>query len=242
MKYSINSCVRFSEVDSNNRLSIGKIIDYFQDCSNFHSNSLGVGNDYLMENNRMWILNSWQLEIKRPIHTFDKILVSTWPYEFKGACGRRNFTISYWDNTNDFMVKADSVWVMFDMKNSRIAKIQEEEANSYTCMEKLDMNYSKKKIERGVDYIKMPPIQVHKYEIDINKHMNNSWYVKLAEEYLESIEDINTVRVEYKKSAKLLDIINPFVCIEQERTLVELRSTEDDIYAIIEFGKESKNL
>ena len=38
--YTFQSQVRYSELDSDRKLSIASIVDYFQDCSTFHSETL----------------------------------------------------------------------------------------------------------------------------------------------------------------------------------------------------------
>lgn len=47
MKYSFDSRVRYSEIGEDRHLTLNGIINYFQDCSTFHSESLGVGMDFL---------------------------------------------------------------------------------------------------------------------------------------------------------------------------------------------------
>ncbi|MEG0972519.1 MAG: thioesterase, partial [Lachnospiraceae bacterium] len=59
--YSFQSKVRYSEVGVDNRLTLDAVINYFQDCSSFHSESVGVGIDYLQEAHRCWILSSWEI-------------------------------------------------------------------------------------------------------------------------------------------------------------------------------------
>ena len=49
--YSFSTRVRYSEVDSNLTLSFPAIINYFQDCSIFHSEDLGIGIDFLKKGN-----------------------------------------------------------------------------------------------------------------------------------------------------------------------------------------------
>lgn len=46
MKYSFDSCVRFSEVGEDQKLTLGSVINYFQDCSTFQSESLGAGVEF----------------------------------------------------------------------------------------------------------------------------------------------------------------------------------------------------
>ena len=54
--YEYDSRVRLSEVDQHQRMTLNAVLNYFQDCSSFHSEDLGVGIEYLNEHNRMWVL------------------------------------------------------------------------------------------------------------------------------------------------------------------------------------------
>ena len=45
--YTFNSRVRYSEVDRSLSLDTASIINYFQDCSTFQSEDLGVGVEWL---------------------------------------------------------------------------------------------------------------------------------------------------------------------------------------------------
>ncbi len=63
--YQFKSRVRFSEVDSQLHMTLPSIINYFQDCSTFHSDSIGYGIEVMMEQGYAWILSSWQIIINR---------------------------------------------------------------------------------------------------------------------------------------------------------------------------------
>ena len=47
--YSFQTRVRFSEVDSELHITLPAILTYFQDCSIFHSDSIGLGISRLMQ-------------------------------------------------------------------------------------------------------------------------------------------------------------------------------------------------
>ena len=91
--YTFQSRVRYSELDPERKLSIASIVDYFQDCSTFHSEQLGVGLDYLEERDMLWVMSYWQIVIDRYPKLCDNITIGTFPYEFKGFMGYRNFFI-----------------------------------------------------------------------------------------------------------------------------------------------------
>ena len=41
--YTFDSRIRYSETDSEGKLTMASIINYFQDCSTFQSEDLGLG-------------------------------------------------------------------------------------------------------------------------------------------------------------------------------------------------------
>lgn len=51
-RYTFEGRIRFSEVDHTKKITLPGIINYFQDCSIFHSEDLGVGIDYCAEHGR----------------------------------------------------------------------------------------------------------------------------------------------------------------------------------------------
>ena len=63
--YSFDSRIRYSEVDSQGKITLTAILDYFQDCSTFHSEDLDVGLSYLAEKEIAWVLTSWQIEVNK---------------------------------------------------------------------------------------------------------------------------------------------------------------------------------
>ena len=58
--YTFDARIRYSEADCENKLTLGSLLDYFQDCSTFHSEDIGLGVRYLQERHQVWLLSSWQ--------------------------------------------------------------------------------------------------------------------------------------------------------------------------------------
>ena len=56
MAYQFDSRVRYSETGVDRKLKMVSLVDYFQDCSTFQSESLGCGLDYMEANNLAWYL------------------------------------------------------------------------------------------------------------------------------------------------------------------------------------------
>lgn len=238
MRFSFENKIRFSETGDNEKLSIGNIIDYMQDCTNYHSESLDAGIQLQEQMGRAWILNSWQIRIYDDIRLGDTVRTTTWPSGFDKICGYRNFTITNVDKPQQSLVEAGSTWILMDIKNGRISKIQEKDIEMYECELPLSEDLKKIKIVPGQKYTEQDSYMARRYQMDINGHMNNSWYVKIAEEYVPEENKITFIRVEYKKAAKLGDVIILFVCCDGRRYLVELRDEDGKIYAVVEFSVE----
>ena len=70
--YSFKSRVRYSEINRDGLLDIPAVLNYFQDCSTFQSEQLGVGVDYLKKEKKAWVLSSWQIEFLQDICMLDR--------------------------------------------------------------------------------------------------------------------------------------------------------------------------
>lgn len=75
---------------------------------------------------------------------------------------------------------------------------------------------------------------MRKYHIDTNEHVNNCQYVQMALEVLPEETRVRQIRVEYKKSAVLGDVIFPKVAREEKRIVTELCDENGKPYAVIE--------
>lgn len=231
--YKLNSKVRYSESDSNSRLTYHALLNYLQDSSTLHSEELGESGAQLFEQNMAWILSFWQVCIEELPRLSEEITISTWPYSTKGLFGLRNFCME--NEEGKVVVKANSIWVLIDPRTGRPIRISPEVASHYPDEPKLEMDYCDRKIAIPEDYVEMTAITVPKYFIDTNNHMNNAKYVMVAEEYLPEDFSVKEIRVEYKNAAVLGDVIVPRVTVTEKEVTVVLVDLDGNVYATILF-------
>lgn len=231
--YEFDSRIRYSEIDHHERITLPGIINYFQDCSIFHSESIGFGIERLKKEGRAWILSSWQIVVNRYPVLGETVKVCTWPKSFKGAIGERNFQML--DKDGRIAACANSIWVYMDINRKRPVKPSQEEMDGYGMEASLDMEYASRKIQLPESFAEGKCMQVQRYHIDTNEHVNNCQYVQIALEALEEEIKVRQVRVDYKKSAVYQDIILPRIAKEEERIVVELCDREGKLYAVVEF-------
>lgn len=231
--YTFGSRVRYSETDEDGRLTLTGIMNYLQDCSTFQSEDNGLGISYLTGCHKAWWLSSWQIVVDRYPVLGEEIEISTWPYDFKGFYGYRNFTIR--DKAGKYLVRANSVWFLFDTEKGRPVKIEPEDIRGYGVgmEEPLEMEYAPRKIEIPADYIEKEQVMIGKHHIDTNHHVNNAKYVEIAREMLPDEVEVVELRVEYKNAAVFGDAVYPRISQTEEGYTVSLCDRQGTAYAVI---------
>lgn len=233
--YSFEGRVRYSETDSDERLTLLSILNYFQDCSTFQSEDLGVGLDVLKAREEFWVLNYWQIDVMRYPRLCEKITIGTHAYECRGILGYRNF---YMDDADGQRIAiANTLWTYLSMKNGMPARIPEQVITAFGHDEKLEMEYEPRKIHISpeIQGEKAEAFEVKPLHLDANHHVNNGQYVLMASEYLQQGFRIDRMRAEYRKAALLNDTIYPIIYRSEKYTAVSLNQSDGKPYAIVEF-------
>ena len=234
--YTYKTRVGFSQVDTDRLLKIESLTALFQDVTCFQGEDIGNGFSLLEPRKQAWILNGWQIEVKRFPAFNENITVGTFPTSFKGFIGNRNFVVK--DENDEIIVMANSIWTFMDMVKMRPAKVDEEFISKYILEEPLPMDYSARKIllpeteEWGVS--KREAIKVCEYHLDSNMHVNNGQYVQIASAYLPKGIRYNRMRVEYRNQARLGDLMIPVVYEKENACIVALCDAEKKPYAVVE--------
>lgn len=231
--YSYDSRIRYSECDGQCRLKLESLLNYFQDASTFQSEDLGVGLSYLMPRNMVWVLVSWQIEIERYPVLGEWVEICTFPYDFKGFMGSRNFFMRTKDG--EILAKANTLWTLLNFDTMKPTMPPEDMLEKYPLEPRLEMNYAGRKIVVGEDGAKCEPIVVRKQHLDSNNHVNNAQYVSMAVECLPETFEIAGLRVEYKVQAHLNDVLVPYVVKNGDKVVVSLRDEQDTVYVNAEF-------
>ncbi len=231
--YSYDGRIRFSEADKDGYLRLESLLDYFQDCSTFQSEDLGIGTQYLSEFHMAWVLSSWQIVVERYPKLGERVKIATIPYGIKGYFGHRNYAM--FDESGARIACANSLWTFLNMKDMIPAKPTPLMLEKYVMEEKLDMDYAPRKIAMPQEMTAREPITVKKFHLDTNNHVNNGQYVRMAMEFVPEHAKIKQMRAEYKKQAHLDDIMIPMVAQTEETCVVSLQDAQGDSYANVEF-------
>ena len=234
--YTFESRIRYSETDSDGKLAMASLINYFQDCSTFQSEDLGMGVEFLRKEHLVWLMSSWQIVVERFPRLGERVTVGTLPYDMKGFLGYRNFIML--DEAGNGIAKANSLWSLLDTAAGKPRAVPQNILEAYRLEDRLEMAYAPRKIVIPANGEAREPLVVRKHHLDTNHHVNNQQFIQMAMEYLPDAFPIKQVRAEYKKQAFLDDVLLPTVAEEDGRTVVALGDETGKLRTIVEFASE----
>ena len=237
--YTIEERVKMSEIDKKMVWTIPSIIDSMQDCIMFQLQDLGLGFDYMKKEGKSLIVTSWQVKIFKLPKLFDKIKISTQVYGFKNATALRHCMV--YGPDGQLAVASNSMGVFLNNETGRPMKIEKDLWEKYdmdpiTPCSGLDFDVRHISLPEGCHQVEDFHVNIH--HLDINNHMNNAQYVRIASNYLPDDFLVKDFRIEYKTSARLGSHVKVLRCINQQRTLctISFCDPEGKPYAIAEFA------
>ena len=235
--YSYKSRIRYSELDETGHLRLESLLDYFQDCSTFHSEDIGLGVEFLKERHLVWVMSSWQIVAERFPNLCETVTVGTAPYEFKGFVGFRNFLMT--DEEGNRLAVANTIWSLLDTRTGKPVRPSEDMMKGYVLEPKLDMDYAPRRIQIPEDMMKRDAVQIRTHHLDTNHHVNNGQFVRIAIDALSENVQVRQLRAEYKKQVMLGDVLVPYTKkMEDGKYVIVLKDEEDNICCTVELQEE----
>lgn len=236
--YTFKSRIRYSEVNSKCQLTLSNIANYFQDCSSFHSEDLGLGVAHSARLKRAWILNSWQIIINRLPVLGEEVTIGTWAATNKGIYANRNFVLK--DKNGEDCAAANTIWLYLDTEKGVPCRLTEEIMAPYEACEPYPMDYASRKILLPDALTEKERVFITALHIDSNNHVNNTQYLKIAEGCLPEDFPVRQMRAEYRSSAHLGDTIIAKTARQEHLFTVSLENPKGQIFAIVEYTAKEK--
>ncbi len=229
--YSFDSRIRYSECDETARLDYVALVNYLQDCSTFHTESMGLGLSYLAAHRFAWLIAAWQIKIVRRPRFLEHVTVSTWCYDMSRTLAQRCFSIV--DGQGEPCVLADSIWFTYDTAAGRPCRIPDSEFAYLTDEPRLDLPKTERKLKVTGDYVEATPIVIGPQHLDTNKHVNNAQYVLMALSVLPEGFEPSRICVQYKLQTMEGETLVPRLYEEARGTVVELVDLEGETRAVV---------
>jgi len=236
MPYTIESRVRYSEIGRDRGLTIPGVIDYFQDCGTFQAEDLGLGIDYMAKEQLANFLTSWHIVFHKFPYLGDKVMISTWAAEYKHLMAKRDFQML--DADSKPIIEAESEWVCMDLAEGRPIPFTDIMVERYGVEPELELKKTTRHIRLPKTMESLESFPVLKHHIDTNDHVNNCQYISMALEMISRSSRIDELRVEYRQSAVLGDVIYPRRSVSEDKAYIALENEDGVTYVNIEFKGE----
>ena len=240
MIYQEKFKIGLKDVWKGNEVSNKAILQYLEDISAYHSDSVGYGINTTETTHLTWVLLDWKVKVlKRPQYgqTLD---IRTWSRRIIKCYAYRDFEI--YDEQENLCVIASSKWLLIDNKLGKITKVEPEVGDKYSSeIGKSVFNEEDiKKLEEPKNYKNSIIYKVKRKDIDVLNHVHNLYYLDLAYETLpEEVYNqrpFNKIRIMYKKEIKLGDTVLCQYAHENSKHIVVIKNSENPkiLHAIIE--------
>jgi acyl-ACP thioesterase len=193
--------VGYSDVDSQDKCRLSRILDLCQNVATIHSDGLGYGTKGMMDRNLAWLVTSMKVRIiKYPIADRE-VECRTWSRGLKGVLAQRDYEIL--DTDGNILILADSQWALFDLKEQKLTRVTDEMQKAYDKLEKDVFEGEEKKHLRDNDVVEIEKeFEIGKRDIDTNHHLNNARYFDYILEVLPEDYEVHEFECAYKKQIK----------------------------------------
>lgn len=239
MKFEQNFRIGIRELGLKNQITNYGILAYLEDVATYHSDTCGYGVKDVFSKKKAWLLMDWELEVKKRPVFGECIRVNTNAVSVGKPSFHcyRNFEL--FDETNEVFATATSKWVLFDGDKNKITKVNEDilelfhpEGDPQEAESKL------LKLQEPINYESIYEYEVKREDLDVNNHMNNLNYLKLAYEALPDDvffgEELDNLRIMYKKQIKLGEKVKCFYSKQDDGIYVTIKSEDEKtLHAIV---------
>ena len=224
--------------------SLPALMDCVQETSLLHTHSIKGAMDYYDEMGWVWVLTHWQVEVCSYPKLGEHINIATWPVGFKGYFGTRGYEARNAENADNdensnFILKANSNWMLLDRNTLKPVRPTEYILNKYgECFDfPITKDFSMPSLQ-GTDGFDL--LSTHSYipsrrDIDTNNHVNNISYVRWLYDFIPEDLYLNcrpsALKVAYKKETRAGDDLTIKL---YKRRLADLGENNTEILAIIE--------
>ncbi len=230
-QFSMDLQVRYSECDGDRKVPLHQILNYFQDCTTLHSESLGYGIDNNIEHKRAWFLLSYDIRINRMPELFEKIRIITEPYLMKGYFGYRRFFLQ--DDKGEVLVSGDSIWILMDVEHMLPMKIPEDMTRAFVPEPSPAEKPMKRKIRPKSDWSLLEEFDISDFYLDTNHHVNNNYYIMWMKSAVNHLE-LYRVRIDYRKAALPGDHLLMYRQDQDEKVYIKYENDRGEVLAYVE--------
>ncbi len=197
-KYFINA----HDTDFNRVVSVSGLLRYMQDAVNFQMENAHPSYNELFDSGLAFVLSRIRISIYAALHSHDEIEVETWACESHGVSFNRCYRVL---RDGAIVAEAVSVWALLDTKTHKLRRVSSVDFD-YGDGEMLELDSPTRiRIPQDAELSLVGEHRVEYAEVDINRHLNNTYYADIFAGYIHEIdgERISSIGISYLSEAPL---------------------------------------
>lgn len=187
--------VGFRMIDEALKMKSGDILNLFVDIAGVHSEKAGDG---FGKSDSRWILIGYKVKVFDKPSYGEDVTFTTWSRDYSPALATREFEVR--DSSGKLLIVALANFVKYNIKTHKLEKIRNELMNAYES-EPERSNFGGVRLGRFVEpdeYDGKDELVADWRWMDLNRHMNNSHYVDIAEHVLKKNYGIDTATFDFE--------------------------------------------
>lgn len=208
MRYTKKFYVSTHDVDINNHIKPSSLQRFMMEAAMNQMMDRKPAYGELFKRNQAFILTRVTIEIFKQIEQFTEIEVQTWNCPAKGVTFIRCFEVYHGDI---LMARAQTVWGVADPKTGKLWKSAEIDISNYESEEELSMVLPTRfRFPKDLIFESVGTKKVHYGEVDMNMHMNNTYYCDVLWNYIPEIlsKEVTSICLRYHAEAPLGGTLN----------------------------------
>lgn len=230
--------VPFFFSNSNGEMSLSALLNTVLLVSENQLVKLHLDGESMLKSGLGWVVTQYHIDIIKMPKINEQIKISTQAKSYNKFFCYRDFWIKDMDDNE--LVKIESIFVLIDIKNRSIAQVQEDQMKElgsekvsrpekFPRVRKTDFTDNKKDIHIGY------------YNIDINQHVNNSYYFdwildNMDIDFLKK-HSIKTLDIKYEQELTYGDTPSSYMTLEDNISHHRIQNNDkSNMEAIIEWN------
>ena len=226
MKFEREYYVGIKDIGLNGKMSNYGMLSVLEEIASAHSDTVGYGVNDIENKKKVWLLMDWKLKVLERPNYGSNIKAKTWarPITKRPFSTYRDFEV--FDGEKRVAI-ATSKWILFDLKTNKISKITDDIIDLYKPEnekvfeeDEIEKLKETKELDGYIEY------DVKRADIDVNEHMHNLNYLKLAYEALpENVydaEEKNNVRIMYKHQILLGEKVKCYYNNQENKDIITI--------------------
>lgn len=186
MYYTEHYAVSSHDVDVNNNIRPSILLRFMQETANHQMRDNKPSYYELFFSGKSFVITRISIEVYEQLHQYDEIEARCWVCRGKAATFIRCYQIY---RGTELCAEAYSEWALADLKQGGLVRTSDIDFSGYEYDEQLELDLPRRfRIPKEVELKKMGTDRVRYSEVDLNGHMNNTYYPDMLWDCIPDIE------------------------------------------------------